>query len=67
LAPFVIVLWLGLPAAGSRFGWAGVTLGLAIAIGAATWLAQQTPERRLKRGNGSHNWIEICTQVDDSD
>jgi hypothetical protein len=46
---------------------AGVVLGLVIAIAAVTWLAQQPPERRLKRGHGGHAWIEICTQVDDSD
>jgi hypothetical protein len=67
LAPFVVVVWVGLPAAGSHFGLAGVVLGLVIAIAAVTWLAQQPPERRLKRGNGGHAWIEICTQVDDSD
>ncbi len=67
LAPFVLVAWLGLPAAGSHFGWAGVTFGLAIAIAAVTWLGQQTPERRLKRGNGGDNWVEIRTRVEDSD
>jgi hypothetical protein len=40
---------------------------LAIAIAAVTWLAQQTPERRLKRGVGGDNWIEIRTRVEDSD
>jgi hypothetical protein len=67
LAPLFFVAWLGLPAAGSHFGWAGVTLGLAIAIAAGTLLAQQTPERRLKRGTEGDNWVEIRTQIEDSD
>jgi hypothetical protein len=67
LAPIVLVALFGLPAAGSRFGWAGVVLGLAIAIAAVTWLGQQTPERRLKRGNGGDHWVEIRTRVEDSD
>jgi hypothetical protein len=67
VTPLVFVVWLGLPATGSHFGWAGVALGLAIAIAAVTWLAQQTPERRLKRGVGGDNWIEIRTRVEDSD
>jgi hypothetical protein len=67
LTPIVLVAWFGLPAAGSHFGWAGVTLGLAIAIAAVTWLAQQTPERRLQRGQTGANWVEIRTRVEDSD
>lgn len=67
LTGFVLVAWFGLPAAGSHFGWAGVTLGLAMAIAAVTWLAQQTPERRLMRGDWGDKWIEIRTRVEDSD